>query len=80
MVMAKKGKQQIVFMHKESGNIKICRTVLEGQLLGDEWTQIQFTKNQAGERVMRFRFDQFTIDILPNGEREVVDDGNGKTE
>lgn len=84
MVMAKKGKPQIVFMHQPTGNIKICRTVLEGQLLGKEWSQIQFTKNQAGERVMRFTVDdehgnRATIDVLPNGEREVVDDGNGQT-
>jgi hypothetical protein len=72
-------KKQIVFMHKTSGEIKICRTVLEGQLLGDEWTQIQFTKNDKGERVMRFKFDKFTVDILPNGTREVVSDGNGST-
>lgn len=81
MVMAKKGKPQIVFMHKPTGNIRVCRTVLEGALLGDEWSQIQFTKNEKGERIMRFTVDdkhgnKLTIDVQPNGEREVVTNGN----
>lgn len=85
MVMAKNGKPQIVFMHKATGNIKICRTVLEGQLLGSEWSQIQFVKNDKGERVMRFTVDdehgnKLTIDVQPNGVREVVTNGNGQTE
>lgn len=70
-------KKQIIFMHKETGDIKICRTKLEGQMLGKDWTQIQFTKNQKGENVMRVNFGNFTMDILPNGVREVIDDGNG---
>lgn len=78
MVMAKK---QIVFMHKATGNIRICRTLLEGQLLGSEWSQVQFVKNQEGENVMRFTVDDehgntATIDVQPNGTREVT--ANGK--
>lgn len=69
-------KPKIVFMHKETGDIKICRTELEGQLLGKEWTRIQFTKNEKGERVMRVNFGSFTMDVLPNGVQEVVDNGN----
>lgn len=70
-------------MHKATGNIKICRTVLEGALLGKEWSQIQFIKNEKGERVMRFTVDDerggvLTIDVQPNGVREVVDNGNGQ--
>lgn len=80
MVMAK---PQIVFMHQKTGNIKICRTVLEGQLLGKEWSQVKFVKNDKGERVMRFTVDDerggtLTIDVQPNGVREVVTDGIGK--
>lgn len=70
---------QIVFMNKATGNIKICRTELEGELLGKEWTRIEFMKNANGDRVMRFKFDQFTIDVLPNGEQEVVGDGDTGT-
>lgn len=70
-------------MHKKTGNIKICRTVLEGALLGKEWSQIQFVKNSKGERVMRFTVDDdkghaLTIDVQPNGVREVVESGNGQ--
>lgn len=74
MVMAKK---QIIYMHKTSGDIKFVRTDLEGQLLGKDWTKIQFTKNAKGENVMRVNFGKFTMDILPNGTREVVEDVNG---
>jgi hypothetical protein len=70
-------KKQIIYMHKVSGDIKICRTDLEGQLLGDDWTKILFIKNQDGVNVMRVKFGTFTMDILPNGTREVIDDGNG---
>ena len=81
--MAKK--PQIVFMHKPTGNIKICRTVLEGALLGKEWSQIQFTKNDKGELVMRFTVDDehgntATIDVQPNGKREVVSNVNKNAE
>lgn len=64
-------------MHKDTGNIKICRTELEGQLLGKDWSKIQFIKNEKGQPVTRFTFDHFTIDIQPNGEREVTQHGNG---
>lgn len=72
-------KPKIIYMHKTSGDIKICRTDKEGQALGADWTKIQFVKNDKGERVMRFKFDGLTIDVQPNGTREVVDDGNGNT-
>lgn len=74
-------KKQIVYMHKGSGNIKICRTELQGQLLGKDWAKVEFTKNSKGEPVTRFKFDQFTIDISPAGEREVTPhDGNRNPE
>lgn len=73
-------KKKIIFMHKETGDIKFVRTKLEGQLLGKDWSQIEFTTNSKGERVMRFKFDHFTIDVQPNGEREVTrQDGNGSS-
>lgn len=74
-------KKQIVFMNKITGNIKVCRTKLEGQILGKDWVQIEFVKNDKGEPVMRVNFGPFIVDILENGEREVTPNGgNGNTE
>lgn len=64
-------KKQIVYMHKTSGDIKICRTELEGQLLGKEWAKIQFVKNDKGQAVMRVNFGAFTMDVSETGERTV---------
>lgn len=72
-------KKKIIFMHKETGDIKFCRTKLEGQLLGKQWSQMQFVKNEKGEDVMRVNFGTFTMDVSPNGTREVVTNGNGNT-
>ena len=56
---------------------------MEGLKLGDEWSPVRFVKNEKGETVMRFTIDDehgntATIDVQPNGQREVVDDGNAK--
>lgn len=73
-------KTKPIYMHKETGNIKFVNSHREGAQLGSEWSQIEFTKNEKGEEIMRFRFDEFTVDIQPNGEREVVSHGNGSTD
>ena len=72
-------KKQIVYMHKTTGDLKICRTELEGQMLGKEWVKIQWTKNAKGEPVMRVNFGAFTMDISENGERTVTN-GDGSAE
>lgn len=59
-------KKQIVFMNKHNGDIKIVRTKLEGQLLGKDWTQIQWVKNSEGKPVMRVDFGDFVTDISEN--------------
>lgn len=72
-------KAQQIYMHKATGNIRFTNKS-DGKKLGDEWTKVEFVTNKDGERVMRFKFDNFTIDVQPNGTREVVaDNGNGNT-
>lgn len=75
--MAKKTQ---IYMHKPTGNI-MTATKSQAKKLGDEWLPIEFTKNEQGEPVMRFKFDQFTVDVSPTGEREVTPtDGNRDSE
>lgn len=60
-------------------------TKSQAKKLGNDWERIQFTKNQEGERVMRFKFTApdgtiATVDVQENGEKEVTVDGNGNPE
>ena len=73
-------KTQKIYMHKVTGDIKFV-SKSEGKKLGSEYTLVQFIANDKGERVKRYSVDHFTIDIQPNGEREVVkQDGNKRPE
>jgi len=72
-------KKTHLYFHKPTGNITTA-TKKQAAILGDEWEQIQFVKNQEGERVMRFKFNGVTVDVQENNPQEVVSDGNGKPE
>lgn len=66
-------------MHKPTGNI-MRLTEKQAQKLNDEWSEVQFIKNEKGERVMRFTFNTpdgtiATVDVQPNGEKEVNTNG-----
>ena len=48
-----------------------------------EWSEVKFIKNEEGERVMRFTFEDrgvtATVDVQPNGEKVVTVNGKPKT-
>lgn len=65
-------------MHQPTGNI-MRLTKKQAQQLNNEWSEVQFVENEKGERVMRFTFEQdgvtATVDVMPNGEKKVVVNG-----
>jgi hypothetical protein len=68
-----------VYMHQPTGNI-MRLTEKQAQKLNKEWSEVQFVKNEKGQQVMRFRFEHekgvtATVDVLPNGEKEVSVNG-----
>ena len=67
-----------VYMHQPTGNIARL-TDKQAAKLNKEWTEVQFVKNEKGINVMRFTFEQdgvtATVDVLPNGEKEVKTNG-----
>ena len=70
-------KRTNLYFHKPTGNITSA-TPKDALKLGPDWEKIEFTKNQEGESVMRFRFNGVTVDVQENGEQEVKLDGNGQ--
>lgn len=71
-----------VYMHQPTGNI-MRLTKKQAQRLNKDWSEVQFVKNESGERVMRFTFEQdgvtATVDVQPNGEKEVKINGQPST-
>lgn len=67
-----------VYMHQPTGSI-MRLTKKQAQRLNSDWSEVQFVKNEQGERVMRFTFEQdgvtATVDVQPNGEKEVTING-----
>lgn len=81
MVMAKKKEQ--LYYHQDTGDICYA-TKSQAKKLGDRWQLVEFVENEKGERVMRFVYvdelgNRATIDVSPNGEKEVTTDVNGNT-
>lgn len=69
-------------MHKPTGNI-MRLTEKQAKRLNAEWSEVKFIKNEKGERVMRFTFDApdgtvATVDVQPNGKKEVTTSGKSK--
>ena len=67
-----------LFFHKKTGSITKA-TKSQAKFLPPGYQRIEFTKNQKGERVMRFKFDGATVDVSDNDNKKAVIDGNRKT-
>lgn len=67
-------------MHKTTGDIKFV-SKSDGKKLDEDWARLKFTTNAEGKKVMRVNFGAFTMDVLENGTREVIEtDGDQRTE
>lgn len=62
-------------MHQPTGNIMYA-TEAQAKTLNDDWHEVQFVKNEKGERVMRFTFKDpkgvtCTVDVQAANKTEV---------
>lgn len=72
----KQPKKTKLYMHQPTGNIMYA-TDKQAKELSADWQVVQFVKNDKNERVMRFTFKDpsgvtCTVDVQPNGKKEVV--------
>lgn len=52
-----------------------------GKKLNEDWSKIQFIKNEQGKQVMRLQLEGATVDVAENEQpAEVVSDGKRSTE
>lgn len=61
-------KKQSLYFHTETGDVKNV-TEDEAKLLVG-YRKIEFTKNDQGERVMRFQFNGATVDVSENKKKK----------
>lgn len=62
-------------MHQPTGNIMYA-TKAQAKTLNDDWHEVQFVRNEKGERVMRFTFKDpkgvtCTVDVQASDKAEV---------
>ncbi len=71
-------KRKEIYFHKITGDI--CHvSKSKAKKLGAAWQKLEFGKDENGTPRMRFQFDGATVDVIENGQREVITDGNGST-
>ena len=66
-------KRTHLYFNKTTGSV-VKATKSQAKKLPDDYQRIEFVKNSAGERVMRFKFDGATVDVSETGEKEVTPD------
>lgn len=69
-----------LYVHETTGDVVSVANKSQERRLPSEYKKVEFTKNDEGTPVMRLRLKNATVDVLDNGEREVVVDGNGSPE
>lgn len=65
-----------VYVHKDTGDVQVI-TSKQAKKLPPEYGKAEFTKNEKGERVMRLKLANATVDISEN---EAPTNGNTTAE
>lgn len=68
-------KRQTLYVHRFNGSI-VTATKSQAKRLPEEYEQVEFVDNEAGEPVMRLQLNGATVDISENGTQEVAVNGN----
>ena len=63
-------KRKYLYFNEKTGDIKQA-TKSQAKFMPADWCRIEFVKNEKGKDVMRFKFNNATVDIA---EREEVKD------
>lgn len=72
--MADKSKPR-VYVNRFNGDVKYLNKS-EARKLSEDWSRTEQIVSKDGERGMRVKLENATVDILENGKQEVVTDGN----
>lgn len=61
-------RKQRLFFNTKTGSI-VSALKHQVKRLPEDYQEIEFTKNESGTAVMRFRFNGATVDVLDNTEK-----------
>jgi hypothetical protein len=64
--------KKIPYVHRFTGDVKIL-TKQEGKKLSEDWSRVEFVKNDEGVQVMRIQLNGATVDVSENETKEVID-------
>jgi hypothetical protein len=72
--------KKIPYVNRFTGDVKIV-TRGGAKKLSEDWSRVEFTKNEAGVDVMRIQLEGATVDVSENEtQQEVNPDGIGSAE
>lgn len=62
----------IPYINRFNGDVKIV-TKSQSRNLSEDYSKVEFIKNEKGERVMRLQLANATVDVLESETKEVID-------
>ena len=68
-----------VYVNRFTGDVKVV-TKSQAKKLSEDYSPTEQIVNKDGERGMRIKLENATVDILENGKQEVTPDGNRDSE
>jgi hypothetical protein len=72
--------KKIPYINRFTGDVVVV-SKQHGKKLSEDWSKIQFIKNEQGKQVMRLQLEGATVDVAENEQPiEVAPDGKRSTE
>lgn len=68
--------KKIPFVHRITGDVRVVSRK-HASKLNEDWSEVEFTKNEDGKHVMRIQLQNATVDVLENEDDQ---DGIADTE
>lgn len=69
--------KKLAYVNRFTGDIQIV-TRGSAKKLSEDYSRVEFVKNEDGKPVMRFELEGATVDVSENEQAEALD-GNGNT-
>lgn len=67
--------KKIPYVNRFTGDVLVV-SKQHGKKLGEDWSRVQFVKNEQGKQVMRIQLEGATVDVAENEQPiEVAPDG-----
>ncbi len=68
--------KKIPYVNRHTGAVLVV-SKQHGKKLNEDWSRVEFIKNEEGKQVMRIQLEGATVDVAENEQPvEVVSDGN----